>query len=151
MEQPRHLRGFFCSFKMMNPLGFGKQERLKSRKRIDALFAEGKSVVAFPVRVKYQFVPLTEGTVPVQAGVSVSRKAFKRAVDRNRIKRLLREAYRLQKKDFVTTVMEKSMQGQLFFIYTDKAMASFQVVYKAVGACLQQLQQKANTYHENRY
>jgi len=134
----------------MKSLGFGKQERLKSRKRIDVLFAEGKSVTAFPVRVKYQFMPMVEGEIPVQAGVSASRKAFKRAVDRNRLKRLLREAYRLQKADLIQTVSGKNLQAKLFFIYTDKTIAPFSVVQEAVGACLRQLQQRASTYHENR-
>jgi len=152
MRQPRHMRGFFCSFKMMKPAAFGKQEHLKRRKQIDALFAEGKSVTAFPVRVKYQWVPRAEGAVPVLAGVSASRRAFKHAADRNRLKRLLREAYRLQKASLVQTLSGTALQAQLFFIYTNKTtIAPFSVVYEAVGACLKQLQQKASAYHEDRH
>lgn len=144
MKEPRHKRGFFCSFKKMTSAGFGKQERLKSRKQIDALFADGKSSTAFPVRVKYRFVPRAEGALPVLAGVSASRRAFKHAVNRNRLKRLLREAYRLQKAELVQTVSGTSLQAQLFFLYTDKSIAPFKVIYAAVGACLKQLQQKAS-------
>jgi ribonuclease P protein component len=143
------MRGFFRSFKKMNVFGFGKAEKLKHRKQIDMLFAEGRSITAAPLRVKYLFSPRTEGAAPVQAGVSASRKAFKRAVDRNRIKRLLREAYRLQKPDFVKVVAAKELHAALFFIYTDKRIASFDVISEAMTTCLRQLQQKVTRYHEN--
>lgn len=133
----------------MKTFAFGKVEKLKRRKQIDALFAEGKSITQFPIRLKYRFVALAENAVPVQTGVSVSRKNFKRAVDRNRIKRLLREAYRLQKEDFLQAMVEKKVQAHLFFIYTDKTIASFDVVREAVKSCLQHLQQKAQTVHES--
>lgn len=133
----------------MKPFSFGKAEKLKHRKQIDALFAEGRSILQFPVRLKYRFVSPTEGVAPVQAGVSVGRKSFKRAVDRNRLKRLLREAYRLQKGALVKTMAEKKVQAQLFFIYTDKTSTSFDTIYEAVKTCLQQLQQKAQKHNEN--
>ncbi|MBL4604884.1 MAG: ribonuclease P protein component [Flavobacteriaceae bacterium] len=74
----------------------GKQERLKSRKLIQKLFEEGKSIKKFPVRFVYL---QTEhiSPFPVQASFSVPKRNFKKAVDRNRIKRLFREAYRLEK------------------------------------------------------
>lgn len=130
----------------MKAAGFGKQEKLKSRKVIDALFKDGKSCAAFPLRVKYRFYPIQETAVPVQAGVSVSKRHFKRAVDRNRLKRLMREAYRLQKQDFLKTVAEKKIEAVLFFIYTDKSLTSFAVIYKAMAACLQQLLQKVSVH-----
>ena len=75
---------------------FNKKEKLKSKKLIDQLFTEGKSVSAFPLRLVY--MPTTfEDEVPVKTGVSVSKRNFKKAVDRNRIKRLMRESYRLNK------------------------------------------------------
>lgn len=74
----------------------GKEERLKSRKLIERLYTEGKSVKVFPFRIVYL---QTEhiSNFPAQVGVSVPKRNFKRAVDRNRIKRLMREAYRLNK------------------------------------------------------
>ena len=74
----------------------GKEERLKSRKIIGRLYEEGKSIKAFPLRMVYIQTEHTSN-FPCQVGVSVPKRNFKKAVDRNRIKRLLRENYRLQK------------------------------------------------------
>ncbi len=77
---------------------FRKHEKLKSRKLIARLFEEGKSVKKFPVRLVYLQTDHTS-KAKVQAGFSVPKRNFKKAVDRNRIKRLIREAYRNQKPD----------------------------------------------------
>jgi len=79
---------------MRNTLG--KQERLKSKKLIEKLYSEGDSVKIFPLRMMYvQTVHTSE--FPCQVGVSVAKRNYKLAVDRNRLKRLMRETYRLQK------------------------------------------------------
>lgn len=75
----------------------GKEERLKSRKLIEKLYKEGSSVKAFPLRMIFLQTNHTSN-YPAQVGVSVPKRNFKLAVDRNRIKRLMRECYRLQKK-----------------------------------------------------
>lgn len=75
---------------------YPKKEKLKSKKRIDQLFAEGQSVSSFPLRLVYLGTTFDDDVL-VKTGVSVSKRHFKKAVDRNRIKRLLREAYRLNK------------------------------------------------------
>ena len=80
--------------KMRNTLG--KQERLKSKKLIEKLYAEGDSVKAFPLRMMYVQTAHTS-EFPCQVGVSVAKRNYKLAVDRNRLKRLMRETYRLQK------------------------------------------------------
>lgn len=74
---------------------YSKVEKLKSRKIIDLLFSEGKSVSKYPLRLVY--TPTEEGNEKLLFGVSVSKKYFKRAVDRNYFKRVLRECYRLNK------------------------------------------------------
>jgi ribonuclease P protein component len=74
----------------------GKKERLKSRKLIGRLYTEGNSVKAFPLRMVYLQTEHRSG-FPAQVGVSVPKRNFKKAPDRNRLKRLMRETYRLQK------------------------------------------------------
>ena len=74
----------------------GKLERLKSKKLIEKLYQDGNSVKSFPLRMMYLQTAHTSD-FPAQVGVSVAKRNFKLAVDRNRIKRLMREAYRLQK------------------------------------------------------
>ncbi len=74
----------------------GQEERLKSKKLIGRLYEEGKSIKVFPLRMVY--IPAKQNLeFPVQVGVSVPKRNFKKAVDRNRIKRLLREVYRKEK------------------------------------------------------
>ena len=104
------------------PYSLGKSERLKSRKQIDVLFETGKKITRFPLRVLYYTEP---GMGEIKAGFTVSSKNFPRAVDRNRIKRLGREAYRLQKKELETGVLYNRLTLHLFIIYTGKEMGSY--------------------------
>lgn len=121
--------------------GFGRKEKLKSRKKIEELFLNGKNFSAFPIRVTYQFLPAEETVI--QVGVTAGKKHFKRAVDRNRIKRLIREAYRLQKNDLIETLKQNHQKGFLFFMYTDKTIASFSVIKEVMSKCLQRLKKIA--------
>ena len=75
---------------------YPKIEKLKSKKSIDLLFSKGKSVGKYPLRLVYVQHDFEEN-IPLKMGVSVSKKYFKNAVDRNYYKRLLRECYRLNK------------------------------------------------------
>ncbi len=74
----------------------GKQERLKSRKLIKRLYEEGESVKVFPLKMMY-LQTKHDSNYPSRAGVSVPKRNFKLAVDRNKIKRLMRETYRKNK------------------------------------------------------
>jgi ribonuclease P protein component len=128
---------------MAKEAGFGKEEKLKSRKLVEDLFVRGNGINVFPIRVLYKFLPLTTDEKSLlQVGVSVSSKNFKKAVDRNRIKRLLRETYRLQKKDFLLLLKERNLKGYMFFIYTDKALPSYQIVFDTMTKCLKSLDRK---------
>jgi len=82
---------------------FNKKDKLKSKKLIDALFSQGQSVSSFPLRLVYLSTEF-EDNVMFKTGVSVSKKHFKRAVDRNRIKRLIREAFRLHKTEYFNNI-----------------------------------------------
>jgi ribonuclease P protein component len=75
---------------------YPKSEKLKSKITIGLLFTEGKSVSKYPLRLVYRPVALAEDQ-KIKMGVSVSKKYFKKAVDRNYFKRVLRETYRLNK------------------------------------------------------
>lgn len=76
---------------------FQRGERLKSRKTIEQLFKGGQSFAQYPLRIVWTEMNEPNGEFPAQFALSVSKKKFKRAVDRNRIRRLVREAYRLNK------------------------------------------------------
>ena len=127
---------------MVKRATFGKGEKLKSRKDIDTLFQAGRSLAQFPIRVRYTMAMVEGEKGSAQAGFTVSKKHFKRAVDRNRIKRLLREAYRLQKAPLLQTLEAQHQHLHLFFMHTDKTLPDFETLYAAVGKCLHLLHQK---------
>lgn len=106
-----------------------RAERLKSKKVIDVLFTKGDSFLQFPVKFVYLVTELPE-KYPVQVGVSVSKKNFKKAVDRNRIKRLLREAYRLNKHKIYDSIGEKQLA--LFLIYVGKDLPDYTLIENGI-------------------
>ena len=125
---------------MAKQFTLGKKERLKSRKQIEQLFSSGKNFPLTPFRIYYQVTALTtNSSSSLQFGAGVSAKTFKRAVDRNRIKRLTREAYRLQKTPLQEATMEKKLQLHIFFIYTSRELPGFNTVKEKVNVILNKL------------
>ena len=121
----------------------GKEDKLKSRKIIEQLFKEGKSFSLFPFRIIYLLQPaITVGEL--QAGFSVGTRNFKKAVDRNRIKRLMREGYRLQKNELADSIRAGNRNLQIFFIYTGTDIPTHTLVSEKINGGIKRLQKIAN-------
>lgn len=103
--------------------------RLKGEKRIQRLFREGKHEFMYPVKMVYQYVPSFVDADNFQFGVSVSKRHFKKAVDRNYIKRLLREAIRLQQTSFIIV---EGFRLEIMFIYAVSNPPEFHLIKNAV-------------------
>jgi ribonuclease P protein component len=117
----------------------GKDDKLKSRKIIEQLFKEGKSFSLFPFRIIYLLQP--SNTIgQLQAGFSVGTKHFKNAVDRNRIKRLMREGYRLQKNRLADQIKSNTKDCRVFFIYTGTGIPDQTHVSEKINTSLKRLQ-----------
>jgi len=114
----------------MGKFTFRKEERLRKEKDIQELFDKGSSFYLFPFKV---FVlPNDPAVSPIhQILISVSKKNFKRAVDRNTIKRRMREAYRLQKQ-----MLPESPGLKAGFIYSHKEILDFEEIKKRMNQCL---------------
>lgn len=97
-------------------------EKLKSKKLLDELFSSGKKITEFPIKLVYKQLDF-EDEILVKAGVSVPKRNFKKAVDRNKIKRLLREGYRLNKHILHDELNQKYV---CMFLYLGKDMPTFE-------------------------
>lgn len=106
---------------------------------IETLFRDGKAFSIFPYRVIYMPAQLTTDKYPVQAGFSVSSRKFPHAVDRNRIKRLSRECYRLQKHALYEALQTSPTQLAVFFIYTDKKIPDLALLRDKFSVILKRL------------
>ncbi len=115
-------------------LTFGKNEKLKSRKAFDELFSDGKTFVSHPIRFVYKIKPKKE--YDIRVGVSVSKKKFKHAVDRNLLKRRSREAYRLNK---LLVESSENYSIDLVMIYTSSKHQPFEIIEKSVKTLLEKL------------
>lgn len=123
---------------MTGTFSYNKFEKLKSRKQIEILFAKGKSISAFPVKVFYLPVENTP-MHPVQVGVGVSARNFKKAVDRNTIKRRMREAYRLHKLPLHEHLVAQQKSVAVFILWIDKQMPTTAALQDLMPAVIEKL------------
>lgn len=117
---------------------FTKEERLCSKRDIDSLFSSGSSFVVYPFRVVYTAASAEAPESKVI--LSVSKRRFRRAHDRNRIKRLMREVYRLQKNDILYPVLEeRSIKLHFTIQYIAKEELKFVFLQEKMSKLLNQL------------
>lgn len=119
----------------------GKNERLRSRKQIELLFSKGRKFDVASFRIFFVFTGnKTQATNSnLLFGIGVSAKNFKKAADRNKIKRLAREAWRLQKNELKDKLAKADQQIKVFFIYTSKEMPEFNLVFEKIGIVIKKL------------
>ena len=110
---------------------FSREEHLKSRKRIANLFAEGRAVKSFPLRAQFNFVEALDNRKILQIGFVVSKRSFKNAVDRNRIKRQMIEVFRLNRERLMQILEEESCYVDVMLIFVHREHISFEQLVKA--------------------
>lgn len=114
----------------------GKDKKLKSRKRIERLFVSGKRIQKFPLKAVYFSEPNDAG---FQLAVSVPKKLFKRATDRNLLKRRMREAFRIHQEK-----LKLNSKLEIMFIYSTNEILDFDQIERAMIALIDSLNSISN-------
>ena len=119
-----------------------KDEKLCSRTAVNRLFDEGKSLMAFPLRAAYRLRP--QGEHPVQFLITIPTKRIRKAVNRVTLRRRVREAYRLSRRELLQVPLEQSGWGvDIAFIYLDSNAAPYSVIDEKVKSLLTRIAQAA--------
>ncbi len=107
---------------------FSKEERLCSKVLLGALFTNGSSFLVYPYRVTWLDATISQ-IMPAQVVIGVSKKKFKKSVDRNLIKRKIKEAYRLNKAQLLYTNLKTNQKKIIFSInYIGKEILNFEII-----------------------
>ena len=125
-----------------------KTERLKRTKLFDELFANGNQVKKYPIRAVWVEAELPEKDVPVQVAFSVPKRRFKHAVDRNRIKRQMREVYRTNKNELHTVLRNRQKQIALALLFTGKDGPEFVELQEKIILVLTRLKKQYEAVDE---
>jgi ribonuclease P protein component len=120
---------------------FGKGYKLCSKKAMDSLFSEGQKLTVPPFFLRYMFTELPTDNV-FQIALAVPKKKVKSAPERNRIKRLMREAIRLNKSELEKTLEDSKKQLALFLIYQDSEKISYNDVENKIVLLLKRLEKR---------
>ena len=118
---------------------FPRKERLRGEIRVDNLFTQGNAFILYPFRIVYMIEPKKED-VSAQVLFSVPKKRFKRAVKRNRLKRQMKEAYRLHKSELIQFLENKNITLQIGFTYVSNDEIAYSQIEKKMIEALQKLQ-----------
>lgn len=127
---------------MTSRFTLSKNERLKSLKVIRNLFEHGQKFKTAPLIIYHHFQemkPSDDDSFPLKMGVSVGAKYFRKAVDRNLLKRRMREAFRQQKLPLQEQLMQKRMMLHVFFVYAHASIAEYNVIWDAMKVALEKL------------
>ncbi len=119
---------------------FPKAEHLCGEIRISQLFTEGKAFIVYPLRIVYRVVDKNE--IPVKVMFSVPKKRFKRAVKRNRLKRLMREAYRINKTLLTEIAIHNHISIEMAVGYVSDELADFEVIQSKMISALKKVAAK---------
>ena len=125
----------------MRLYGFPTEEHLCGKNNFQLLFKEGRAYY-HAASLKLMCLHRPAPALEVHAGMVVPKKVFRHAADRNRVKRLLREAYRLRKPDFHAAIGRIPCAWQLLFVYTGRELPTFWQVQNGVNALLTSVQKK---------
>ena len=118
-----------------------KVERLDKKKIIEVLFAGGsRSFSVFPLRVVY--LPVEELEADASILISVSKRRFKRAVKRNRVKRQIREAYRVNKHELLNILVERKCRLAIAFIYLSDQLVESSIIEDRMRIALVRITEK---------
>lgn len=117
---------------------FRKVERLTSRKTFDLLLKKGRSIQDAPFRLIW-LIEHSESPFPAKIAFAVPKRNFKSAVERNKIKRLMREVYRKNKADLYTLLKQKEKQLAILIVYTGKTIPDYKEVEQKLTVILQRL------------
>lgn len=132
----------WCPQDVEHPTCFGKWERLCGEKPIGRLFGEGKSLFHYPLRVVYTLrssqdaAELSHRQSVCRVMVSVSKRVFKRAVKRNRVKRQVREAWRTSKGSLASDVLACGKVLDVAFVFVGKDLPTTDKIVKAMAGCV---------------
>lgn len=118
---------------------FSKPEHLCGETRITKLYTQGKGFIAYPLRVVYILEP--KNTDLIKVLVSVPKKRFKRAVKRNRLKRLMRESYRLNKHSIIDVLEQYNLQLDISFNYVSDDEMDFLSIEKKMKVALKRIEE----------
>lgn len=122
---------------------YNKKDKLKSRKLLDAVFKQGQSFTVFPMKVIY-LKPEEERGNLLQVGVGAGSRHFKRAVHRNRIKRLMRESYRLYSIPLQQCIQERQQPLAIFVLYIDKVLPEQDLLHQKMQVIVKRLIKELN-------
>lgn len=122
---------------------FPKKERLCGEIRIGKLFAEGNAFIAYPLRVVYKLTDEKSDAV-VKVLMSVPKKKIKKAVHRNKIKRLMREGYRLNKSDLLEDCQQKGSTLYIAFTYLSDKETCFDQIEEKIKYSISKITQQLN-------
>lgn len=121
----------------MPDFSFKKSERLTGSKSISSLFQDGTSISSFPVRILFNTKGI--GPKPVSLAISVPKRLFKRAVDRNLLKRRIREAYRLNKPQLYARLLSMQIKANVVIQYQQKEILDYQTIETGVVKALDKM------------
>ncbi|MEW6467495.1 MAG: ribonuclease P protein component [Bacteroidota bacterium] len=120
---------------------FTKEERLSGKKQIEELMEKGNSFTVFPLRVVWKETRMSVLS-PARIAISVPKRSFKKAVDRNRIKRQIREAYRKSKAGLYSHLAGGDKKINVMLVYTGKELPEYRLIESKMAEVLRQLKKR---------